>query len=61
MVYDPQLALHQGLNPQWSIDLTADYLLYGNNTNTGAPAGGGTTQHATTQLQGFLNYAWIQN
>jgi hypothetical protein len=58
MVYDPQLALHQGFDPQWSIDLTADYILYGNNTNTGAPAGGSISQHATTQLQGFLNYAW---
>jgi len=58
MVYDPQVSVHQGFNPHFSIDLTADYILYGNNTNTGAPAGGKISQHATTQLQGFLNYAW---
>ncbi len=58
MVYDPQLAIHQGFNANFSIDLTADYIFYGNNTNTGAAAGGAISQHATTQLQGFLNYAW---
>jgi len=55
---DPELALHQGFGPHWSIDLTADYIMYSNNTDTGRIGGGSLSQHATTQLQGFLNYAW---
>jgi len=56
--YDPELALHQGFGEHWSIDVTGDYILYGNNTNTSAAGGAPLSQHATVQLQGFVNYAW---
>jgi hypothetical protein len=58
VAYDPELALHQGFDTHWSVDLTADYIMYGNNNNTGAIGQGPLTQHATVQLQGFANYAW---
>lgn len=58
LVYDPELALHQGFGPAWSVDLTADCILYGNNTATSAVAHSALSQRPTVQLQGFVNYAW---
>lgn len=58
LVYDPELALHQGFGEKWSIDLTGDYIFYGNNTNTGNASYDAISQHPTTQLQAFVNYAW---
>jgi hypothetical protein len=56
--YDPELALHQGFNDRWSVDLTADYIFYGNNNDASPLSNASLSQHATLQLQGFLNYAW---
>jgi len=50
--------LHQGFGEKWSIDLTGDYIFYGNNTNTGNASYDAISQHPTTQLQAFVNYAW---
>jgi hypothetical protein len=58
MVYDPELAFHQGFNDQWSFDLSADVLAYGDNTNAGAQTRQTSTERPTAQLQYFLNYAW---
>jgi len=56
--YDPELALHQGFGDHWSLDVTGDYIMYGTNTDTSAAGRAPLTQHATVQLQGFVNYAW---
>jgi hypothetical protein len=57
--YDPEIALHQGLDDHWSVDVTGDYILYGNNNDTSAPYHSSLSQHATVQLQGFVNYSWF--
>ncbi len=58
MVYDPELAFHQGFNDQWSFHLSADVLAYGDNTGAGAQTRQTSTERPTAQLQYFLNYAW---
>jgi hypothetical protein len=57
MVYDPELAVHQGFDAAWSIDLTGDLIVYGNNNDAGAGAAT-LSQHPTLQVQAFINYAW---
>ncbi|MGI4800092.1 MAG: transporter [Janthinobacterium lividum] len=58
LVYNPELALHQGFGGHWSIDVSGDVLAYGDNSSAG-PVGSPTfSEHPTIQLQGFLNYAW---
>lgn len=58
VVYDPQIALHQGFGEHWSTDLTADLILYGDNDKAGALGEQRLTQRSSVQLQGFLNYKW---
>ncbi len=57
-VYDPQLALSQGLNKNWSIDLTGDVIFYGHNDEAGAGGAQTLTQSETVQMQAFLNHKW---
>jgi len=56
--YDPEIAWHQGFDDHWSLDTTADYILYGNNNDASTTSHASLSQHATLQLQGFVNYAW---
>lgn len=58
MVYDPQLALSQGLAKNWSLDLTADLIFYGRNDEAGAGGTQTLTQNETVQMQAFLNHQW---
>ena len=55
MVYDPELAFHQGFNDRWSFDLSADLLAYGDNTNAGSATRQTSSERPTVQLQYFLN------
>ena len=57
-VYDPEIALHQGFGEHWSVDLTADMFLYGNNDQAGALGQQTLTQKNSAQVQGFVNYKW---
>ena len=61
MVYDPELAFHQGFSDRWSVDVSADALVYGDNTNAGGPIRRTATQRPTAQLQSFVNYAWASS
>lgn len=58
IVYDPQLALFQGLGKRWSIELTADLLLYGDNDAAGIQGMQRLTQKDSVQFQAFLNHKW---
>lgn len=58
IVYDPQVALHQGFGEHWSTDLTADLIFYGDNDKAGALGQQTLSQGSSVQLQGFLNYKW---
>jgi hypothetical protein len=58
VVYDPQIALHQGFGDHWSMDLTADVLLYGDNKKAGAGGGQTLSQKTSVQAQAFVNYKW---
>jgi hypothetical protein len=58
IVYDPQIALHQGFGKRWSIDLTADVILYGDNQAAGVQGAQTLSQKASFQGQAFVNYAW---
>jgi hypothetical protein len=58
VVYDPEIALHQGFGEHWSVDLTADALLYGNNDQAGVLGQQTLTQQSSAQVQGFVNYKW---
>jgi len=58
IVYDPELAFHQGFDDQWSFDVSTDLLAYGDNTSAGAAARQTSSERPTVQLQYFLNYAW---
>jgi hypothetical protein len=58
-VYDPEIAFHKGFDDKWSVDVSADVIEYGQNTNAGStPVGQTLSQEATVQLQAFANYAW---
>lgn len=57
-VYNPQIALSQGLGKRWSFDLTADLLFYGKNKEAGAGGAQRLTQSETVQMQAFLNHKW---
>jgi len=57
-VYDPEIALHQGIGKHWSLDLTGDVILYGDNQAAGALGTQTLTQKASIQAQAFVNYAW---
>jgi hypothetical protein len=59
-VYDPEVAFHQGLSKQWSVDVSTDLLAYSHNTDTGGLARQTLTQAPTVQLQAFLNFAWAR-
>ncbi len=54
-VWDPQIALSQGLGKNWSMDLTADLIFYSRNSDAGAGGIQRLTQSETVQLQAFLN------
>lgn len=54
-VWDPQIALSQGIGKDWSIDLTADVIFYSDNDKAGAGGVQRLTQSETVQVQGFLN------
>jgi hypothetical protein len=58
VVYDPEVALHQGFGEHWSVDLTADLFLYGTNNEAGALGQQTLTQQSSAQVQGFVNYKW---
>jgi hypothetical protein len=57
-VYNPQIALSQGLGKRWSFDLTADLLLYGKNREAGAGGTQRLSQSNSVQMQAFLNHKW---
>lgn len=57
VVYDPELAFHQGFGNHWSVDLTGDYILYGNNSYGNGTGQATVSQHPTVQMQAFVNYA----
>ncbi len=58
VVYDPEIALHQGFGDHWSMDLTADLILYGNNNESGVLGQQTLSQKSSAQVQGFVNYKW---
>ncbi len=58
VVYDPQVALHQGFGDHWSIDLTADMILYGQNKKAGVLGEQTLSQKTSVQAQAFVNYKW---
>lgn len=60
MVYDPEIAFHQGLDAHWSFDVSGDVFAYGDNTQPGEIAHQTLSQAPTVQVQGFLNYAWAK-
>lgn len=60
MVYDPEIAFHQGLDDHWSFDVSTDIIAYGDNTEPSAVAHQTLSQAPTVQVQGFVNYAWAR-
>lgn len=56
-VSNPGVALHQKIDKNWSFDLGADAFFYGKNDQANA-LDQRLTQTASTQWQGFINYAW---
>lgn len=58
MVYDPELAFHQGFGPHWSVDVSGDVIAYGDNGAASVLYHQTLTQKPTVQIQGFVNYAW---
>jgi len=56
LVYDPEVAFHQGLGKKWSMDLSGDLIVYGHNTAAGPLAFDTLTERPTVQIQAFLNY-----
>jgi len=59
MVYDPEIAFHQGFDKHWSADVSGDFIAYGDNDDAGGALARETlSERPTAQLQGFLNYAW---
>jgi hypothetical protein len=58
LVYDPEIAFHQGFGKRWSADISGDLIAYGDNTNAAAAPNSTLSQEPTTQFQAFLNYAW---
>jgi hypothetical protein len=60
LVYDPEIAFHQGFGKRWSVDLSGDLIAYGDNTNAGVLPDSTLAQKPTTQVQAFVNYAWAK-
>jgi hypothetical protein len=60
MVYDPEIAFHQGIDDHWSFDVSTDVIAYGDNTQPSALAHQTLSQAPTVQVQGFVNYAWAK-
>jgi hypothetical protein len=58
LVYDPEIAFHQAMDPHWSFDLSGDFISYGDNTAPNALAHQTLSEDLTIQMQGFLNYTW---
>jgi hypothetical protein len=60
MVYDPEIAFHQGIDDHWSFDVSTDVIAYGDNTQPSVLAHQTLSQAPTVQVQGFVNYAWAK-